>query len=159
MPHHGQVPSSNGQLIKLVNARQGADGSFSFVPGMIGGSKAPSSPVILDLLGGSIRSLVFDMKGSATIEAWRSINQPDPVNQDAIDAARTDGLPEDDWPAPDFSNVEWILESTWTMENKGLHAFPLSLLSKLSASRYIKFTKRWGAVITMVHGQGGASLV
>ena len=141
MTQFGKVLSGD----QLLPARMTKDGYQQTVPGFVGGSDAPSSPVIKDTAGTRLFDYRIEHDGCTKISIWRSKNSLDPVN--AVNGV----VPEGE--SPDYSNIKWKYMGEMIL-CEGEEELPQLLLNELSRSRYIKIDVVRGAPIILAHDYG-----
>jgi len=141
MTQFGKVLSGD----TLVPTRVSKNGYQQTVPGFMGGSDVPSSPVIKDTAGTRLFDYRIEHAGVTKISVWRSKNSLDPVN--AVDGV----VPEGE--TPDYSNIKWVFMGEIILTD-GKEELEQSLLGELSRSRYIKIDVVRGAPILLAHDYG-----
>ena len=138
-------------LVQAKKIKTTADGALVTTPEMIKGTFTPSSPVQIDMTGRFFSSLALKGAGAMHMEYFRSVNSPDPVNQDAIDAAIAAGTAI---PAMDLSNVEWKYVGEEFIEHAPFHFVRQDIVGAINRSRYVQINLVRGGPLQEVYPYG-----
>ena len=130
----------------MSSAAKVKNGAVSVTPGIFGGTKVSTSPIIFDMIGASLRNLTLESDGAMRIEFWKSTNSDDPANQANLDSG-VDTV-------ADYSNIIWEFIGTQSYAEPGLHRVEGGTLSQLNGARYAKLDKTHGAKLRKIHAYG-----
>ncbi len=141
------VPTIDAKLLDTKDARV-VRNSLCVVPGAIGGKIVAQSPYYGDQGGGKYSKVTFYHAGSVRIDVSISLNNQDPKNQAAIDAAKAAGTEP---PKMDLDDIEW-----WPVgEHKAKHGPSIQsaqLTGEGGLARYVRWEVLTGT-LTKIEAQ------